>query len=455
MITIDRRGESVGAVPAAAAPEVACQVRSLDLPAVSGEEEDVDRILDRPLSFETMRALQGAARYLGVSREFRDVVTHFRTPLRQTPAGFRVEMRLEPDGLLQFDLVRDISYDANGELRPTNVLFSADTANPYELAPVASLVANLTCNPGIVYDLFLNDPKANVGGRFRDRDEVFTEIGRILGPGSDITVELNDPFAAFNEVLEEAEHFREILSRWRVVIKVPHTGPVNAANVGQLLEGDKRLETRFDQPTTRDAFYAHNLALAMREHGFRINFTLMFEPYQTLLALQARPSYINAFIRHRKIQSTALRGFLDAWRDSRDEAVLANLRAFLLDKDYLARADTDFPLPDALAMAERIVAYRRLDDPEGSDGLDSARHALRILRNANLPDTRLIICSMEGDLNYPDIDRLLANDEFADMARRVVVTAEPSYLARFTSANQVISYQRRFMTAARSANLAR
>ena len=55
---------------------------------------------------------------------------------------------------------------------------------------------------------------------------------------------------------------------------------------------------------------------------------------------------------------------------------------------------------------------------------------------------------MEGDWNYPDIDRLLASDEFCDMADRVVVTAEPGYLARFTSTTQVISYQRRFMKAA-------
>ncbi len=55
---------------------------------------------------------------------------------------------------------------------------------------------------------------------------------------------------------------------------------------------------------------------------------------------------------------------------------------------------------------------------------------------------------MEGDQNYPQIDRLLASDEFADMSQRVVVTAEPAYLARFASANQVVSYQRRFMNAA-------
>ena len=58
---------------------------------------------------------------------------------------------------------------------------------------------------------------------------------------------------------------------------------------------------------------------------------------------------------------------------------------------------------------------------------------------------------MEGDYNYPDIDHLLADPEFADMMGRVVVTAEPEYLARFTSANQVVSYQRRFMNAANGA----
>ena len=58
---------------------------------------------------------------------------------------------------------------------------------------------------------------------------------------------------------------------------------------------------------------------------------------------------------------------------------------------------------------------------------------------------------MEGPLNYPDIDKLLVEDEFSDLVNRVVITAEPNYLARFTSCNQVISYQRRFMNAANGA----
>ena len=77
-------------------------------------------------------------------------------PAGETPAGFRVESTLEKDGLLKFDLVRDISYDKNGVKRPTGVIFSADSANPYEVAPIAPLLGNLTCNPGIVYDLFIN-----------------------------------------------------------------------------------------------------------------------------------------------------------------------------------------------------------------------------------------------------------------------------------------------------------
>ena len=93
------------------------------------------------------------------------------------------------------------------------------------------------------------------------------------------------------------------------------------------------------------------------------------------------------------------------------------------------------------------MAYRNFNNAEGSDGLDGVRHNLRLLRQNNLPDTRLIICSMEGDYNYPDIDKLMADPEYADMIDRIVITAEPQYLARFTSTNQVVSYQRRFMNA--------
>jgi transaldolase len=432
---------------------IAHTVRTLDLPSARGVEDYVGRIVDQPLGAELFGDLRAAARHLGVTPEFKRVVDYFRPAAGHTPPGFRIEAKLEPDGLLLFDLVRDIAYLEDGALRPTNVLYSADSANPYEVAPISGLIANLTCNPGIIYDLFINNPKANIGTKFKNRDEVMTELGRILGPGADISVELDNPFEQdFGKLLDEAEHFREILSPWRVVIKVPHTGPVNAANVHQLLSGDKHLDRRYWEPNTEDAFRGHNLALKLHDHGFRVNFTLMFEPHQTQLALQAKPYYINCFIRHRLMQSKWMSELLAQYTTEEDTRLLVALRSYMIENDYLASTDTNCDLKDVRRHAERIVSYRRFREIEGADGLDSVRQNLRALRSANLPDTRLIICSMEGDLNYPDIDRLVTSDEFADMTRRIVVTAEPGYLARFTSTNQVVSYQRRFMNAARGQN---
>lgn len=377
------------------------------------------------------------------------MIDYFQVPKGELPAGFRLEFALDAEKVLRANLIRDISYDKNNTLRPTNLLFSADSANPYEVAPIKDLLSNLTCNPGIIYDLFINNPKANIGNQFKTRDEVMEEIGRILGPGADISVELNDPFGKSDtEILEEAAKFKEMLSKYRVVIKVPHTGPVNKDNVGQLLSGDKRFSKRYNDVSTGDAFRGHNLALMLKEHGYRVNFTLMFEPYQTALALQARPYFINSFIRHRFMQSEDMKKYLSLYEVSQDEKYLEMLRTYMLEKDYLAAGETGYSLLAAKEKAEFLLKYRNFDNKEGSDGLDGIRHNLRLLRQTNLEDTRLIICSMEGEKNYPDIDRLLASDEYGDMARRVVLTAEPNYLAQFTSANQVVSYQRRFMNAA-------
>lgn len=430
-------------------------VRGLGLPAVRGQEDDVARVLDHPLEGAVAQELRLTARGLAVTEELARVVRYFGTLPGHTPPGFSVEAELESDGTLRFDLRRDISYGADGVLRPTGQLFSVDSANPYEIEPVAPLVANLTCNPSIIWDLFLSNPKANVGGAFRDRDDVVREIARILGPGADMSLELEDPFADDEQVVEEAEHLRELVSPWRVVIKVPHTGPVNRDNVAQLLEGDGHLDVRHDAPATRDAFRGHRLALLLREHGFRVNFTLMFEPHQVRLALQARPYFVNAFLRHRMFQSQRMAALLDEHATTGDDATLVVLRDYLLANDYLSTKEADTDLSECRRIAERVVAYRRIREPEGADGLDHARHALRVLRDANLPDTRLIICSMEGDRNYPDIDRMLAEPDLADMARRVVVTAEPGYLARFASTNQVVSYQRRFLRAAVKTRAAR
>ncbi len=418
---------------------------------VKKDEAYVRRVLDQDFDLEALLGLEGIVKHLGVTAQFRDVIDTFKVPEGKTPAGFRIEYRYEGSGLLCADLVRDISYGENGELRPTNVLFSADSANPYEVAPMKNLIANLTCNPGIIYDLFINNPKANVGNKFKTRDEVMAEIGRVLGPGSDISVELNNPFADESEILEEAARFREMLTKYRVVIKVPHTGPVNGQNVGELLAGDKKFHRRWDEGKTEDFVRGHNLALMLHEHGYRVNFTLMFEPYQAALALQAKPYFINSFIRHRLVVSMAVSDLLAKYRADKDDAHLVKLRSLLIEKDYLAPADAAMDLQSVYSKASWIEEYRQFKGEEGSDGLDAVRHNLRVLRETNLPDTRLIICSMEGDRNYPDIDRLLACDEFADMARRVVVTTEPAYLVKFTSTPQVVTYQRRFMNAANGA----
>ena len=415
---------------------------------ISTDKEYVDRVLNTPLSAEHFEFLKNNIRYVGVTENFREIIDYFKVPAGETPAGFKIQYELPENNVLRVDLVRNISYDKNGIKRPTKVLFSADSANPYEVEPVKNVLANLTCNPGIIYDLFINNPKANIGNKFKTRDEVIAELGNILGPGCDISVELNNPFSdSINEILEEAARFREMLSKYRVVIKVPHTGPVNGQNVNELLSGDKKFKRAYDAGTTEDKFRGHNLALLLHEHGYRVNFTLMFEPYQTALALQARPYFINSFIRHRGIASIGMKNYLDQFAKSNDNKVLEDLKKFFIGKDFLA-PDSDMNLSDVKETAERILKYRNWENHEGSDQLDAVRHNLRLLKTTNLQDTRLIICSMEGEENYPAIDKLLTEPEFIDVADRVVITAEPQYLAKFTTTPQVITYQRRFMNAA-------
>ncbi len=427
-------------------------LRSLNAPAARGQEALVERVLDKVIGADEYRTLKDAVKHVGVTNRFADVIDTFAVPEGQTPAGFRVESYLGEEGVLLVDLVRDIGYDKDGIKRATKTIFSADSANPYEVAPISALLGNLTCNPGIVYDLFINNPKANVDGKFKTLEEVMTELGNILGPGVDISVELNNPFEKdFNKILDECEKFKEILSEYRLVVKVPHMGPVNACNVGELLTGDKKFSKRYDEPLTDDAFRSHNLALRLREHGYRINYTLMFEPYQTALALQAKPAFINTFVRHRLMQSEKIKNLLGFFEMTRDRKYLEELRTLMLNVDMLCRDEADKDLLAVKHFAEDLLKYRNFNNKEGDDGLDMARHNLRMLKQNNLPDTRLIICSMEGPYNYPDIDKLAADPEFADVIDRLVITAEPGYLAKFASTSQVVSYQRRFMNAVQGA----
>lgn len=405
------------------------------------------RALHKSISFEEFALLQNIVKYIGVSARFKDVIDTFDVPAGETPAGFEIRYNMRENGLLEIDLRRNINYDKNGYKRPTKFIFSADTANPYELEPIKNLVGNLTCNPGIIYDLFINNPKANVGNLYKDRDEVMSELARILGPGCDLSVELNNPFADFSEILEEAEHFREMFSDYRMVVKVPHTGPVNGENVSQLLTGDKKLDTRWNQAATKDYLYGHNLALKLKEHGFRVNYTLMFEGWQTGMALQAKPYFINSFVRQRFGVTSYINGLYEAYKKTYDERFLKDLRAFMLQWDILSSKDQNISLLEVEKIARETIEYRKINDPEGFDGLDGVRHNLRMLRNANLEDTRLIVCSIEGSRMYPELDKLMAEPEFADMTDKIVITTEPAYLAQNTSAPQITTYQRRFMNA--------
>ena len=415
---------------------------------ISGEEELVRRALHKEITREEFSLLRTCVRRIGVTGRFKDVLRTFSVPKNETPAGFEIRYELEGDGRLNIDLKRNISYDKNGAKRPTKFIYSADSANPYEIEPIKDLIGNLTCNPGIIYDLFINNPEANVGPKYHTRDEVMKDIAELLGPGCDISVELNNPFADFSEILEEAEKFKEMFSEYRMVIKVPHTGPVNAANVHQLLEGDKKLSTRWNQAATADYLYGHNLALRLQEHGFRVNYTLMFEPWQTGMALQAKPYFINSFVRQRYGVTSYINGLLTAYQKTYDERFLKDLRTFMLQWDFLSSQDQDMDLLHVERIARETVAYRKINEAEGFDGMDGVRHNLRMLRNCNLEDTRLIICSIEGSRMYPELDKLMAEEEFRDMTDRIVITTDPAYLAQNTSAPQIVTYQRRFMNAA-------
>lgn len=92
------------------------------------------------------------------------------------------------------------------------------------------MLSNLTCNPGIIYDLFINNLRQTweqVQEQRRGYDGDWQDSGTRMR----YQRELNDPWESDAQILEEAAKFKEMLSEYRVVIKVPHTGPVNKDNV--------------------------------------------------------------------------------------------------------------------------------------------------------------------------------------------------------------------------------
>ena len=100
-------------------------------------------------------------------------------------------------------------------------------------------------------------------------------------------------------------------------------------------------------------------------------------------------------------------------------------------------------------MYKRQLLRQRDDGPD--DGMDSVRRSLRWLSTTHLPETRLIVCSMDGEQMFPDLMARLSEPEFLPLHRRVLVTADPAYLARWTTSPHVVTYQRRFLSAVRSA----
>ena len=130
-----------------------------------------------------------------------------------------------------------------------------------------------------------------------------------------------------------------------------------------------------------------------------------------------------------------------------DESYAIALRQFMIDIDTLPKSSLQAPVKEAVEKAKALVAYRQANTHEGSDGLDSVRHSLRVLRQSNLPDTKLIICNTNHPQIYWDIDKMLMEPEFADMIHRVVVTATPTYFGQFTCAPGIFSYQRKFLKA--------
>ncbi len=104
------------------------QGREQPCPIVPEEDRYVAHVLDQPLSLDVYAKLKGLARAFGVTRTFRSVIDTFKVPAGETPAGFRIEFVIDADAVVRADLVRDISYDRNGQKRADPACSSAPTA---------------------------------------------------------------------------------------------------------------------------------------------------------------------------------------------------------------------------------------------------------------------------------------------------------------------------------------
>jgi hypothetical protein len=150
----------------------------------------------------------------------------------------------------------------------------------------------------------------------------------------------------------------------------------------------KSFPKAYNDVPTYDGFRGHQIALMLHQHGFRVNFTLMFEPYQANLALQAKPYFINSFIRHRLVQSAEIEKLLNQYDKTNSNESLETLRTFFIEKDYLPVTENQKSLSEIKKMGENLLKYRHWFEKEGRDGLDGVRHNLRVLRNCKcgIPD---------------------------------------------------------------------
>ena len=89
-----------------------------------------------------------------------------------------------------------------------------------------------------------------------------------------------------------------------------------------------------------------------------------------MLAMQARPYFINTFLRHRLLQSQNIKKYVDMYEVSKDNKILETLKDYFISCDYYTEADRDMALADVLAFGKDLLKYRHFEDKQGQDGLD-------------------------------------------------------------------------------------
>ena len=97
-------------------PPLQLRLRSLGLEPARGVSDHLSRVLAQPIDELQFSLLAETATHIGVTDEFVRICDYFKAEPGHTPAGFRFEYELEPDGLLNVNLKRDIGY-ASDDMR--------------------------------------------------------------------------------------------------------------------------------------------------------------------------------------------------------------------------------------------------------------------------------------------------------------------------------------------------